>query len=94
MAHESMKNLFKQIPAMKSKPLIHDKKDQLILADIACECYLTNLAAWDYYFLNQKTQTFLPVRGNLVPVCNLKGLIYSVAFNGVKWVIADVAWTL
>ena len=30
---------------------------------------------------------FLPVRGNLVVVCNLTDVRYSEAFNGVKWVV-------
>ena len=45
MAHEATKNLFKQIPTMKSKPLSHDKKYQFQLTDIGCACYLTHLSA-------------------------------------------------
>ena len=45
MAHEAMKNMFKQIPTMKSKPLSHNKKDKFPLTDIGCACYLTHLAA-------------------------------------------------
>ena len=45
MAHEAMKKLLKQIPTMKSKPLSPDKKNQLLLTDIGCACYLTHLAA-------------------------------------------------
>ena len=84
MAHEAMKKLFKPIPTMKSKPLSHDKKYQLLLKYIGCACYLAHLAACDYFFVNQKTQIFLPVRGNLVVVCNLTDVRYSVTFNGVK----------
>ena len=93
MAHEAMKKLFKQIPTMKSKPSSHNKKYQLLLTDIDCVCYLTHLAAWHYFFVNQKTKIFFLVRGNLFVVCNLKYVICSVAFNGVKWVVIDVAWT-
>ena len=39
MAHEAMKKLFTQIPNMKSKPLIRDKKDQLVF-DIYWLCVL------------------------------------------------------
>ena len=45
MDHEAMKKLFKQIPTMKSKPISHDKKDQLLLTDIGGAYYLTHLAA-------------------------------------------------
>ena len=45
MAHEAMKKLFKQIPTMKSKPLSYNKKGQLLLTDIGCECYLTHWVA-------------------------------------------------
>ena len=95
MSHEAMKKSFKQIPTMKSKLLSHDKKDKLLLKDIGCACYLTHFAAWYNYFVNQKTQIFfLPVRFNLIFVCNLTDLRYSVSFNGVKWVVVDVDWTL
>ena len=40
---------------------------------------------------DKKSQIFLPVRGNLVFVCNLPDVRYSVAFNGVKSVVVDVA---
>ena len=46
-------DMFKKIPTMKSKPLSHDKKYQLILTYIGCACYLTHLAAWGYFFVNQ-----------------------------------------
>ena len=94
MDHEAMQKLLKKIPTMKSKPISHDKKDQLILIDIGCECYLTHLTAWDYFLLNRKHKYFLPVRGNLVAVCNLTNVLCSIAFNDVKWVVAYVAWTL
>ena len=45
MAHEDMKKHFKQILTMKSKPISHDKKYQLLLTDIVCAFYLTHLAA-------------------------------------------------
>ena len=93
MAHEDMKRLFRKIPTMKSKPLSHDKKDQLLLTDIYCACYLTHLVAWEF-FVNQKTPKQLPVRGNLVLVCNLTDVIYDVAFNAVKLVVVDVAWKM
>ena len=94
MAHEAMKKLLKKIPTMKSKPLSHDKKYQFLLTDIGCACYLTHLAAWEDLSFNQKTQIFLPMRVNLVVVCNLTDVGYSVAFNGIKLVVLDVAWTL
>ena len=34
------------------------------------------------------------MEGNLVVVCNLIDAVCSVAFNGVKLVVADVAWTM
>ena len=46
------------------------------------------------FLLIRKHKYFLPVRGNLVVVCNLTDVRYSVAFNGIKWVVVDVAWTL
>ena len=51
----------KKIPTMKSKTISHDKKDQLLLLDIDCACYLTHLAAWDYYFVDKKTQIFFTI---------------------------------
>ena len=93
MCHEDMKFLFKQIPNMNSKPLSHDKKDQLILTDIGGEWYLTHLAAWDYFFVNMRKSS-LPGGGNLVVVCNLTDTICSVASNGIKWVVLDVARTM
>ena len=36
---------FKQIPTMKSKPLSHDKKHQLILTYIGGAWYLTHMEA-------------------------------------------------
>ena len=51
-----LKRLFKQIPTLKSKPLSHDKKYQLLLTDIGCAYYFTQFSGWDYYFVNQKTQ--------------------------------------
>ena len=45
MAHEDMTKLFKKITTIKSKALSYDKKDQLLLTDIGCVCYLTHLAA-------------------------------------------------
>ena len=44
--------------------------------------------------LIRKHNYFLPVRGNLFVVCNLTDVRYSVEFNVIKWVVADVAWTL
>ena len=94
MAHEAMKNLLRQIPTMKSKPLSHNKKDELLLLDIGCACYLTHLAGRNFSLLIRKHKYFLPVRGNLVVVCNLTYVWYSVAFNGGKLVVLDVAWIL
>ena len=94
MAHEAMKNMFKQIPTMKSKPLSHNKDHQLLLTYIGCACYLTHLAAWYYFIVNHKTQVFLPVRRNLFVVCNLTDVRYSVSVNGVKRVVIDLALTL
>ena len=61
--HEAMKKFFKQIPTMKSKTLSHNKKYQLPLTDIGCVCYLTHLAAWDFFFVNQKTKLFFISEG-------------------------------
>ena len=59
----------------------------MLLIDIGCAGYLTHLEAWDYFLLIRKHKYFLPVRGNLVVVCNLTDVQYSVALNGVKWVV-------
>ena len=91
MDHEAMKKLFKKIPTMKSKPLSQDKKHQLLFNDIGGACYLTHLEAWEYFLLIRKHKYFLPVRGNEVVVCNLTDTICSVALNGIKWVVVDVA---
>ena len=45
MCNEAIQKLLKQIPTMKSKPLIHDKIHQLLLIDICGTQYLTHLVA-------------------------------------------------
>ena len=40
MNNESMKELFKQIPTMKSKPLSHNEKHQMLLTYIGGEWYM------------------------------------------------------
>ena len=82
-----MKRFFKQIPTMKSKPLSHNKKHQLLFIDIGCACYLTHWAAWYYFLFIRKHKYFLPVRNNWVVVCNLTDVRYSVSFNGIKWLV-------
>ena len=51
--HEDMKNLFKQIPTIKSKPLSHNKKHQKLLTDIGGRLYM---GKWlrDYHKLENK----------------------------------------
>ena len=46
------------------------------------------------FLLIRKHKCFLPVRGDLVVVCNWKDVRYSVAFNSIKLVVIDLAWTL
>ena len=54
MDHEAIKNLLKQIPTMKSKPLSHDKIP-VLLTDIGSAWYLTHLSAWDLLLLLENT---------------------------------------
>ena len=86
-----MKKLFKQITTMKFKPLSHNK---------ITSCYWQILAVhvtqhiWQpeiIILLIRKHKYLLPVRCSLVVVCNLTDVRYSVAFNGVKLVVVDVA---
>ena len=56
--------------------------------------YLTHWEAWEDLPLIWKHKYYLPEGGNLVVVCNLTYAIGSIAFNGVKLVVVDVAWTL
>ena len=39
MYNEDMRNLFKQVPLMKSKTLIHNRKHQKLLIDIGGHWY-------------------------------------------------------
>ena len=93
MAHEDM-NIFSNKYQIWNPNHLVTIKNHLLLIDIGCACSLTHLAACDYFFVNKKTQIFLPVRGNLFVECNLTYLRYNAAFNGVKWVVLDMAWTL
>ena len=69
---------------MKSKPISHDKKDQLLLTDILRCVVLDTMGSLRLFFVNKKPKYFKPVRDNLVVVCNLTNAIYNVACNGVK----------
>ena len=55
---------------------------------------LTHWEAWEYLPLILKHKYSLPAGVNSVVVCNFTGGIGSVAFNGIKIVVVDVAWTL
>ena len=87
--------MFKQIRTKKSKLLSHEKK--------ICQYWQImvvrgNWNTWQpeiIFLLIWKTSIFHQCGGsNLVVVCNLINAICSVAFNVVKWVVADVVWTL
>ena len=56
--------------------------------------YLTHWAAWEDLLLIWKHKYYLTAGGISVVVCNLTYWIGIVAFNGFKWVVVDVAWTL
>ena len=55
---------------------------------------LTHCAAWGDLLFIWKHKYYLPLRGNLVVVCNSKGAIGGVVFNSVKRGGVDVAWTI
>ena len=55
---------------------------------------LKNLEAWKKLPLIWKHNYSLPAGGNLVVVCDLIDVMGSLAFNGVKLVGVEVAWTL
>ena len=55
---------------------------------------LIHWAAWEDLPLILKQKYSLPAGGNSVVLCNLLDAIGIVAFNGVKWVVVDVSWTL
>ena len=55
---------------------------------------LTHFSTWDDFLFILKHKYSLPAGGNLFFVCNLTDAIGSVEFNGVKWVVVYVAWTL
>ena len=55
---------------------------------------LTHWAAWEYLVFVLKHKYSLLSGGNSVVVCNLTDAIWSVAFNIVKLLVVDVAWTL
>ena len=90
MDHEAMKKLLKKTPTMKSKPLSQDKKHQLLFNDIGGACYLTHLAAWEYFLLIRKHKYFIPVKDSIVVVGNITDAIRSVALNGVKLDVVNV----
>ena len=56
--------------------------------------YLKHCTEWEDFPLIWKHKYSLLAGGNPVVVCNLTYVIGSVAFNGVKWLVLDVAWTL
>ena len=55
---------------------------------------LTHWSTWDDFLLIWKHKYYLPEGGNFFVVCNSTGVIGSVVFNGFKWVVVYVAWTL
>ena len=55
---------------------------------------LTHWTALEDLLLIWKQKYSLPVGGNVFVLCNSTYEIGSVALNGVKWVVVDVAWTL
>ena len=55
---------------------------------------LTHLVAWEDLPLIWKHKYSLPWGGNSVAMCNITDGIGGVAFNGVKLVRVEVAWTL
>ena len=54
----------------------------------------THWAAWEDFPFVWNKQYYLPAGVTCSVVCSSKGAIGSVAFNGVKLVVVDVAWTL
>ena len=87
MSHEAMKTLFKQIPTINFKPLIHDKNTSCYWQIVAVRVTWHTWQPEIFFLLIRKHKYFLPMRGNLVVVCNLTDVKYSVAFNGVKWAV-------
>ena len=57
-------------------------------------CDLTHWEAWEDLLLILKHKYSLPSGGNCFVVCSSIGEKGGVAFNGLKWVVVDVAWTL
>ena len=72
-----------KIIANEEKQIIH-----------AIECMIQAMLWLVLPQLIRKHKSFLPVRGNLVVVCNLIYVRYSVTFNGVKLLVVNVTWTL
>ena len=72
MDHEALKNMFKQILTMKYKQLIHDKKTswyrQIVVVRVTWHTWQPEII----FMLIRKHKYVLPVRDNLVVLCNLK----------------------
>ena len=56
--------------------------------------YLTHWSAWEDPPLIWKHKYYLPAGAIFLVVCKSIGAIVIVVFNGVKWVVMDVAWRL
>ena len=72
MDHEALKNMFKQILTMKYKQLIHDKKTSwyrhIVVVRVTWHTWQPEII----FMLIRKHKYVLPVRDNLVVLCNLK----------------------